>query len=226
MTISFHTLKLCPARSGGRTLRGLVPAAWCHLCVYSPAIQHGTSPIGTRMRSWLLWCGEVQRSLSWYAHRYSARDFWGDCGEGLDRLQQTRPRRRELDKNSVIATEQTKRDFIRLAEAIRAAEEKVDRLRRLLSIAECESAKALELYMEANQCRLETIRQNTELERQNAELQAKLDRKKQDMDRFLCSICYKHLVDTTTSCQHVFCRKCVDEWMRVQALEDRNHQFE
>jgi hypothetical protein len=111
-------------------------------------------------------------------------------------------------------------------DAIRAAEEKVDRLRRLLSIAECESAKALKLYMEANQCRLETIRQNTELERQNAELQAKLDRKKQDMDRFLCSICYKHLVDTTTSCQHVFCRKCVDEWMRVQALEDRNHQFE
>lgn len=70
------------ARSGGRTLRGLVPAAWCHLCVYSPATQHGTWPIGTRMRSWLLWCGEVQRSLSWYAHRYSARDFGGIAGKG------------------------------------------------------------------------------------------------------------------------------------------------
>jgi hypothetical protein len=57
---------------------------------------------------------------------------------------------RELDKNSIITTKQTKRDFIRLTETIRAAEEKVDRLRRLLSIAECESAKALKLYIKAN----------------------------------------------------------------------------
>jgi hypothetical protein len=50
--------------------------------------------------------------------------------------------------------------------------------------------------MEPSQARLEATPQREELQRQNMELQAKLDRVKQDMDRFLCSICWERPVDT------------------------------
>jgi hypothetical protein len=138
-------------------------------------------------------------------------------------------------------TAERRRDLTEPLNAIHKAEEEIDKLRLLLHIAECRlasvyrcleisehhSTTAFDRYREANQRLLDTTRQKMELERQNAELRAKLDGKTQDMDRFICSICYKRPVNTTTCCHHVFCRECIHDWMRSQALvDDRNHYFE
>jgi Zinc finger, C3HC4 type (RING finger) len=151
----------------------------------------------------------------------------------------------EIQGSIVAATEQTKQDVVRLAEilkkyqtkvknmtaakkrdlthyrnSLRRAEEDMDKVRNSLEIATRECNMAFQRCMEASQRRFDATRQNDELQTQNVELQAKLDRVTNDVDRFLCSICWERPVDIITCCHHLFCRKCVDEWMRTKDLDN------
>lgn len=68
--------------------------------------------------------------------------------------------------------------------------------------------------MRVDRVHLKTTKQLSKYRRKFAQTRRQLETMQQLFETFTCSICFDNDVDHTTSCGHMFCWACIDEWRK------------